>query len=100
MSAEEVAAGMSEEGFKFKENSDNDFVVYVSKNGPKNDAFVSVTTEIDHGWVSNGASVKKGDDFEVTWRPGNGYVVKSVTVTEQLFILPTMIPILQTGNMC
>lgn len=82
MSAEDIAAGMTDEGFKFTVNANNDFVVYVSENGPVDDSFVYVSTEIENGWISNSGSVKKGSSFDVTWRPNDGYVVEEVLVTD------------------
>lgn len=82
MSAADMAAGMTEDGFTFTVNANNDFVVYVSKQGPADDSFVTVTTEINSGWISNGGSVKKGSSFEVAWRPGDGYTVDQVTITD------------------
>ncbi len=82
LSAAEIAAGMTEDGFKFIVNANNDFVVYVSKQGPADDSFVTITTEINNGWISNGGSVKKGSSFDVTWRPSDGYTVDQVTITD------------------
>lgn len=82
LSADEMAAGMTEDGFTFTVNANNDFVVYVSKQGPVDDSFVTVSTEINNGWISNGGSVKKGSSFDVSWRPGDGYKVDRVTITD------------------
>ncbi len=83
LSSADMLAGMSEAGFKLTVNSNNDFVVYVSQQGPADTSFVTVSTEVSNGWVSNGAAVKKGSNFNVSWRPNNGYVVVSVTVTDK-----------------
>ncbi|WP_434310571.1 isopeptide-forming domain-containing fimbrial protein [Hominifimenecus sp. rT4P-3] len=78
LSDEEVSKG----AFTFTVNSDNEFIVYVSQQGATDSAFVLVSTAIDGGWISNGSTVEKGDDFEVHWRPADGYIIKSVTVTD------------------
>lgn len=83
MTDEEVAAGMSAEGFKFKVNSDNNFVVYISEVKRVDESFLTVTTQITNGTISSGCSVQKGESIDVTWLPNNGYEMTKVEITRE-----------------
>ena len=83
MTDAEVAAGMSAEGFKFKVNSDNNFVVYISEVKRADESFVTVTTQITNGTISSGCSVQKGESVDVTWLPNNGYEMTKVEITRE-----------------
>lgn len=84
MTDAEVAAGMSDEGFRFKVNSDNNFVVYISEVKRVDESFLTVTTQITNGTISSGCSVQKGKSVDVTWLPNNGYEMTKVEITTEL----------------